>query len=569
MGGADGPDGAMGPDGRPGLDGRLSFDGAMIGRRAFLAGMVASALAACSGGDGDDAAGAGSQDNGATPPETAADLPPLPPSLPAELFALGVASGDPRSDSVILWTRLVNNPLDPAGGLPDQPLPVRWELAADESFGDVVASGDAVAEPALAHSVHVDASGLDPASWYWYRFAVGDRTSPVGRTRTAPASGDEVDSLRFAFASCQNYQAGWWPAHDHIAAENVDLVVFLGDYIYEDGTDESAVRSYRSAAPTDLAGYRARYGEYKAVPALQAAHAHVPWVCTWDDHEVANNYADSVPGDADQTATGDAAERVEAAFRERRTAAYQAWYEHMPVRVDPPDGAEVRIHRAVGWGDLARFYVLDGRQHRSDQACGRDLDLGTGCAEVDDDDRTMLGEDQERWLGESLADSDATWNLLAQQTIVSKISVPIGESQALNLDQWDGYPAARRRLVEQLREVDNAVVITGDIHASGVGVVTRDPDDPSSPVVAGELVGTSISSEFPPDLVALVEAAASLSPSMRYAEARRRGYVVCTVTPDAVEAAFRYVDSTAAEASDVFTGARWRIAAGDPEPRPA
>ncbi len=529
----------------------------VIARRTFLAGVVATALAAgCSrgGDDQDDPVASGSDPL----PETVVDLPPLPPSLPLGLFALGVASGDPLPDSVILWTRLVNDPLADGGGLPDQPLPVRWELAADERFDDIVASGDAVAEPALAHSVHVDAAGLQPDSWYWYRFSVGEATSPVGRTRTAPEPGDEVDRLRFAFASCQEYQSGYWPAHEHIAAEDIDLVVFLGDYIYEGPPSDGGVRSLQGAAPVDLNGYRRRYGEYKADAALQASHAHVPWVTTWDDHEVENNYAGSVPQDESSPS---------AAFDERRAAAYQAYYEHMPVRIEQPDGAQVTLYRSVQWGDLLRFYVLDGRQYRSDQACAVPNDVGVACAEVRDDERTMLGEDQEAWLGEELADSETTWNVLAQQTIMTKIAVPLGAAEGVNLDQWDGYPAARRRLVDQLREVDNPVVITGDIHASGVGVVTDDPDDPSSPALVPELVGTSISSIFPSGFMGLIEAAASLSQTISYVEPRRRGYVLCEVTPEALEASFRYVATTATPQAAVETGARWVITAGDPRPR--
>jgi len=535
--------------------------GPVIGRRAFLAGVVATAVAAgCSGGDADEAA-PGTTDGAAVTPGAGADLPPVPPSLPADLFRLGVASGDPLPDAVILWTRLVNDPLVDGGGLPDQPLPVRWEVATSETFDDVVASGDAVAEPALGHSVHVDASGLEPDTWYHYRFSVGSWTSPIGRTRTAPERGAGVDRLRFAFASCQEYQAGYWPAHTHLADEDVDLVVFLGDYIYENAPEPGAVRSLQTAAPVDLAGYRRRYGEYKADPALRAAHAAAPWVCTWDDHEVANNYADDVPD-------GVGAEPGDDGFRARRAAAYQAWYEHTPARVEPPDGPDVTVYRSLRWGDLARFYVLDGRQYRSDQACEAASDVGVACAEVADDDRTMLGGEQERWLGRALDDTDATWNVIAQQTIVSRIVVPLGPVEGLNLDQWDGYPAARRRLVDQLREVDNPIVITGDIHASGVGVITDDPDDPTTPVVVPELVGTSISSTFPADLVDLVESAAAATPSIRYVEPRRRGYVVCEVTADDLTADFRYVASTATPDAEVSTGARWVLAAGDPEPRP-
>jgi alkaline phosphatase D len=540
-------------------------DAGRLGRRAFLAGMAATALATAGGcSRAEDASGSSGPRAGAGdgPPETAADLPPLPQSLPVGLFALGVASGDPLPDSVILWTRLVNNPLADGGGVPDQSLPVRWEVAADDGFEDVVASGDAVAEPALAHAVHVDASGLEPDSWYWYRFSVGGTTSPVGRTRTAPARGDDPRRLRFAFASCQDREAGYWTAYDHLAAEDIDLVVHLGDYIYEGAPNPAAVRPSQTPAPTDLAGYRRRLGEYRADPALQAAHARAPWICTWDDHEVRNNYANDVPDQPDE------ASLTPGQFLERRAAAYQAYYEHMPVRVDPPDGPDMRLYRTLAWGGLARFYVLDGRQYRSDQACGTAGDVGVMCPAVEDDDRTMLGPDQEAWLGRRLGESEATWNVLAQQTIVSPMAFPVGDTAVGNLDQWDGYAAARRRLVDQLRDVANPVVITGDIHASGVGIVNDDPEDPASAPLVPELVGTSISSEIPVDLVAAFEATLATAPAIQYVEARRRGYVLVRLTGDELRADFRYVSTTAAPEAEVATGASWVVTAGDPVPRP-
>jgi alkaline phosphatase D len=540
-------------------------DAGRLGRRAFLAGMAATAGAlvatgACtSSGDGEAAGGSGASGDG--PPDTAADLPPVPPSLPAQMFALGVASGDPRPDSVILWTRLVNDPLADGGGVPDQPLPVRWEVAADDSFEDVVASGDAVAEPAFAHAVHVDASGLEPDTVYWYRFSLAGLISPVGRTRSAPAGHAAPRRLRFAFVSCQDRQAGYWTAYDHLGAEDVDLVVHLGDYIYEYGPDPAAIRPAQTPAPTDLAGYRRRIGEYRADPALQAVHAQVPWICTWDDHEVRNNYANGVPDQADEASLSSGQ------FLDRRAAAYQAYYEHMPVRVDPPDGPDMRLYRTLAWGRLARFYVLDGRQYRSDQACHDPGDVGVMCPDVDDDDRTMLGAEQEAWLGRRLAESRATWNVLAQQTIVSRVSIPVGSSTAGNLDQWDGYAAARRRLVDQLRDVDNPIVITGDIHASGVGIVNEDPDDLTSAPLVPELVGTSISSDIPVDLVSVFEAAFAASPAIQYMEARKRGYVMCDVTEDEWRADFRYVSTTLAPQAEVETGATWVVTAGDPTPR--
>jgi alkaline phosphatase D len=530
--------------------------GDTIGRRAFLAGVVASAVAI--GCSDDDAL----EEPGELELDAGTGVPPLPPSLPADVFRLGVASGDPLPDAVILWTRLVADPSADDGGLPDQPIPVRWEVATTGRFDDVVASGEAVAEPASGHAVHVDASGLEPDTWYHYRFSVGDVTSAVGRTRTAPEPDDRVDRLRFAFASCQNYQQGFWPAHAHLAEEaGLDLVVFLGDYIYTDPPDRGAVRTLEGGVPTGLAGYRRRYAEYKADPALRAAHAAAPWVCTWDDNEVEGNYAGDVPGgrtDGDRDR-----------FLERRAAAYQAWYEHMPVRVEPPAGPDMRIHRTVAWGDLARFVVLDGRQYRSDQACDVPSDVGLACAELGDDDRTMLGRDQEGWLGRRFERSRATWNVVAQQTVVSNFTVGAGDLVGLNLDQWDGYPAARRRLAAQLRGAENPVVITGDIHAGAVAVVTADPDDPSSPPVAPEIVCPSVSSTFPPQLAALVEPVAAASPVIRYVEPSHRGYVVADVTADRLVAEFRFVTDTTSPDASLAPGSRWEITTGDAEPRPA
>jgi alkaline phosphatase D len=540
--------------------------GPLIDRRTFLAGVVATALAAgCSGGDGSGDAGRDTGSEGSANGEAASDLPPLPDDLPASLFALGVASGDPLPDSVILWTRLVAEPLTDGGGMPTAPVPVSWEVATDEAFEEVVAQGATSAEPALAHSVHVDAGDLEPDTEYWYRFTVGDLTSPLGRTRTAPAAGAAVDRLRFAFASCQDQQEGHWTAHEHLAAEDVDLVFFLGDYIYEDDPRTDAVRPGRTPEPVDLAGYRLRHGEYRSDPRLQAAHARFPWVCTPDDHEVDNNYAglnEELPQDG---GSGSAPE----AFRQRRAAAYQAYYEHLPLRIEPPSGGDARIHRDLAWGALARFYVLDTRQYRTDQACARPSDIGAPCADVTEPARTMLGAEQEAWLGDALTASDARWNVLAQQVVMTRLALIPGTDDLFNLDQWDGYPASRQRVIDQLAGVSNPVVITGDIHLSGLGVVTRDGADATTEPVATELVGTSISSSFPAAFVDAIGAIASASPAIHYAEARHRGYVVVEVTPDELRADYRYVSTTAEPTAELSTATSWRVRAGDPVPQPA
>jgi alkaline phosphatase D len=545
-----------------------------IDRRAFLAGVVAAAVAGaaaagCSDDEDDDTAEAEQAERESLDP---ASRPPLPENLPAELFALGVASGDPLPDSVILWTRIVADPVASDGGVGGEPIPVEWELAADREFADVVASGEAAALPAMGPSIHVDATDLEAAACDWDRFGGGDRVSPIGRTRTTPGHNSEPDRLRFAFASCQNQQDGYWTAYQHLAEEDIDLVMFLGDYIYEEGPDANSPRAYRSAAPTDLASYRARWADYKSDPALQAAHAHVPWVSTWDDHEVANDYAGDIP----QFANPDD-EATITAFRQRRLDAYQAFYEHTPIRLptngDPEESGSgfdsgsvaTRIYRGVDWGTLAKFYVLDGRQYRTNQACDETAVIagtsaGPICAEAEEDSRTMLGEEQENWLYEALAGSEARWNVLAQQTVVTSVPFAAG---IYNLDQWDGYPAARERLVEQLADVSNPVVITGDIHLSGVGTVA----DGSGTAVAAELVGTSISSGFP--FADVVESAAATVPEVHYVNARERGYVVCDVRPDELRAEFRYVSTVTEPQAELTTGASWVVADGNSIPQSA
>ena len=531
-----------------------------IDRRTFMAGMVATAVAAAACSSNDDDSGDGGNDRDADVAERR-DLPPVPDGLAAEVFALGVASGDPLPDSVILWTRLVADGTVPDGAIgTTDPVPVAWQVATDEDFEDVVIEGSVAADEALGHSVHIEVGGLDPDTWYWYRFTVDDRTSPVGRARTAPRPADVPDVVRFAFASCQNRQDGFWTAHAYLAEEDVDLVFFLGDYIYEGPPEAGSLQPYATEAPVDLPGYRARWGEYKADPLLRAAHARCPWVCTWDDHEVDNDYAGAVRQDTDP-----ADETARARFLEQRAAAYQAFYEHTPVRLGPPGpgSADFRIYRSLDWGTLARFYVLDGRQYRSDQECGDTAVVaGAGplCEEAEGDDRTMLGEEQEAWLGDELADSESRWNVLAQQTVVA--NVPFAEG-LVNLDQWDGYPAARERLLRQLDGVANPVVITGDIHLSAVGTVDVEPGQP----LATELVGTSISSSFP--LADAIESLVGELPNVQYVNAHQRGYVVCEVTPDELRAQYRLVSTTDEAAADIETAATWVVSDGDPTPRPA
>ena len=338
-------------------------------------------------------------------------------------FQLGVASGDPTSSGAVIWTRLAPRPLEPDGGM-EARTTVTWEVAEDEGFGRVARSGRVFAAPELAYSVHVDVDGLSPDRWYHHRFTAGDVQSPVGRLRTAPASGSVVP-LRFAVASCQHYETGYFTAFEHMAREDLDLVTHLGDYIYEYGGIGERVRRHAGLEIRVLDDYRRRYAQYKMDPALQAAHARCPWIVTWDDHEVDNNYAAGV---------GENLMESEEQVHARRAAAYQAWWEHMPVRVPHARSwADLTIVRAVDWGALARFSVLDTRQYRSDQECGDGL-RPVPCGNLADPARSMLGDAQERWLAEGLGNSDARWQVLAQQVMVAPFDNVAGDARNLSMD---------------------------------------------------------------------------------------------------------------------------------------
>lgn len=475
-------------------------------------------------------------------------------SIPGPPFTLGVASGDPDTESVVLWTRLAPQPLA-GGGMPPGDVPVSWQVAADAGFSDVVASGTEPAVAALAHSVHVEVGGLEADTWYWYRFSAGGYDSPVGRTRTTPPTDCADRTLRFAFASCQNYPSGYYTAHAGIVADQPDLVVFLGDYIYEGG-GTGPVRAHNSGEIYTLADYRNRYALYRSDPDLQASHAACPWSVVWDDHEVDNNYA----GPYDQDGSDPSV------FLPRRAVAYQAWYEHQPARLPAPSGPDFPIYRSLRWGNLAELFLLDTRQYRSQQACVTGSEAIPGlvdpCPDFDDPAHVMMGSAQEKWLTDGLLGSGATWNVVAQQVVFAAMPI-VGK---VNNDQWDGYPNERRRLLDTFArpEVANPVVITGDIHASGVGQILEDWSDPSSTRLGTELVGTSISSTFNDDLLDLAEAIIGGLPHVEYVDARRRGYVLCEVSPERWTAQFRTVDTTAAPTSPVRTSFLYEIPADEP-----
>jgi alkaline phosphatase D len=444
------------------------------------------------------------------------------PAFSRDPFTLGIASGDPAADGFVLWTRLAPDPLA-GGGMGPEPVEVRWEVAEDEAMRNIVRQGQAIATADLAHSVHVEVAGLEPGRWYWYRFHAGDATSPVGRTRTMPAMDAAVDRLRFAFASCQHYEHGYYTAYRHMCGDELDLVVHLGDYIYEGPVGKGKVRQHNSPEIKTLEEYRNRYALYRGDADLRQAHALFPWVVTWDDHEFDNNYAGDISEELDV--------KVED-FLKRRAAAYQAYYEHMPLRrAQLPMGPHLQLYRSVAFGRLAEFQVLDTRQYRSDQPNGDHNKPLTG--DVFSETATMLGDEQERWLLERLTHSPATWNVLAQQVMMARVDRVPGEEAAFSMDQWAGYDRPRKRLLGELasRRIANPVVLTGDIHSNWVNDLKIDFDDEHAPTVATEFVGTSITSggdgaQQGKDVSALL----AENPFVRFHN-RERGYVRCTVTP--------------------------------------
>ena len=492
-------------------------------------------------------------------------------------FGLGVASGSPRHDSVVLWTRL----LQPDGnslGAQAEPYAVRWELAHDERFARIAQSGQAQAIGALAHSVHVEVQGLASDRWYFYRFMVGDAVSPTGRTRTVPAPDALVNRLRLAYASCQNWQHGYFSAYRHMLAENLDMVLFLGDYMYEYPFNAASVRpggvSGTGWALT-LDDYRQRYALYKSDADLQAMHQACPWLVTWDDHEVQNDYAGLQEGSSGP---------VQPNFAARRAAAYQAFYEHMPLPASAltqalaglTGGAEMRIYQRVNYGRLASFYMLDSRQYRDPQVCTRQGKKGAStlnpanCDAWNDPARSLLGATQERWLNTELGRAGPQWNLLGQQTLFGQRDFQTANRPGPTLwnDGWDGYSAARTRLTESLRgqAVPNPVLLGGDVHENWVGRVLADYARPDSAAVAVEFCGTSISSNssgYSAGSAMMTERLAR-NPHFVYADGERKGYGVVELTPRGLRTTLRVVNDARQPVTQIETLAAFGVQPGQP-----
>lgn len=484
-------------------------------------------------------------------------------------FSMGVASGSPTSDSIVLWTRLDPHALE-AAGLSQQAVPVRWQLAQDEKFSDILAQGVIQATPALGHSIHAEVSALQPDHHYFYRFICGSATSTTGRTKTFPHAGDaSVKRLRLAYASCQQWGNGYFNAYRHMLDENLDLVMFLGDYIYEYPVSRPKdIRPTTGGWVTTLEDYRKRYALHKSDPDLQAIHAAVPWISTWDDHEVQNDYAGTRRGDPGKSVPG---------FLTRRRAAYQAYYENMPVRfayfasLITERAENSRVFSSTPYGRLATLYMLDNRQYRDPQVCNPNERAGASrvdprnCPALNQPQRTMLGEEQEGWLARQFDESRGQWNVIGQQTVFGRRNMDASGGEKFSNDGWDGYPQARQRLIDAMikSKLSNPVVLGGDVHENWVGHILADYNQPLSKPVGVEFCGTSITS--PSNRKAeTVQKMLRVNPHFIFADAQHRGYGVVQLTPTNLTTTLRVVEDITVPQSGIKTLAQFSVVSGQP-----
>lgn len=465
-------------------------------------------------------------------------------------FALGVASGDPGLDGFVLWTRLVGTSAQP---LDAHAVEVRYDIAADPLFRTTVRKGRTVAHPERAHAVHVEVTGLTPGRPYWYRFHAMGATSPIGRAITVP---HRADRLRIALTSCQHWEQAHFGAYRDIVAAQPDLILQVGDYIYEQSyAGQPKVREFGAPEPKDLASYRQRHALYKTDPDLQAAHRAAPWIVTWDDHEVLNDYAnlanrDALPPDM---------------FAPRRVAAYRAYFEHMPIRPSLWLGRSApRLYRALDWADLASLSVLDTRQYRSAPPCAapnmaRNVVL-KDCSEARAPDRTILGAAQESWLAGRLAGERRPWTLIAQQVFFAPLWLDSGHTSSFS-DQWDGYAANRDRVLAGFAQpaVRNPVVLSGDIHSFWL----NDLNDAANRTIGTEIVTSAIAAASPPpDRFRGIK---TNNPHVRFNDVDHAGYVLIDVTSNTLTADFRGIGDRTKLESAVSSVAQFTIETVRPE----
>ena len=487
------------------------------------------------------------------------------PSIDSDPFTLGVASGDPEPDGVVLWTRLAIDPLaeDGMGGMPDGAFDVKWEVAADDRFRHRVARGEVQTAAEVGYSVHIEVDGLRAGREYFYRFKTGKWTSPVGRTVTAPPRLSMPRELRMAFASCSQYEHGYFTAYRHMAESRPDLILHLGDYQYEYkakvyNSPDGNVRDHQGPETVTLANYRQRHAQYKADPDLQAAHMAAPWLVVWDDHETENNWADEVPEANSDTPNP-------ADFLVRRAAAFQAYWENMPLRRSSvPEGIDMQLYRRVQWGRLANLHMLDTRQYRDDQACGDGTQ--SNCADAWDESRTITGAEQEEWLIDGFHASRARWDILGQQVFFTQRDASADDSiLRTSMDGWDGYAASRQRIIDGWVEagVRNPVVLTGDVHTHWAGEILQSFPELDGDSVGVELVATSITSGGNgADSVPEDNAALKINPHIKFRNAQR-GYVETVITPSQMDVNFKVVPQVTVQDATVYTRRSYSVADRD------
>ncbi|MGQ0631044.1 MAG: alkaline phosphatase D family protein [Sporichthyaceae bacterium] len=557
-------------------------------RRAVLGALLGAGAATFLGVGGAQAAAADEP-----PPAPGGGPAPLPPDAQGALypFTLGVASGDPTPEGVVLWTRLAPLPLaaDGLAGLDSTPVAVRWELATDPLFQTIIRTGSESTSADDAHSLHIEVRGLPAHREYFYRFSTALFTSPVGRTQTTPAPGSTVP-LRAAIASCAHYEHGYFTVYRQIADAAPDVVVFLGDYIYgapaaKDPPESGLIRTHDGRKTRTLPDFRRRYAQYKTDADLQAAHAAAPWVVAFDDHEVTNNWAKRFAANPNTFAK----------WAQIRDAGLQAYWEHQPLpRSARPVGGVMALYRRISWGSLATLHVLDTRQHRDPPACGNSKRAELDCAELTEPGRSMLGPEQEQWLAAGLANSPAQWDLLAQQVMFSANMVP---GEGVKTDTWQGYPQARARVLDAAAAAStrNLVVLTGDAHKAIAAEIlpTPAPAAPLAPAPAPEPPADVLAPLDPPvpapvpapalvDPVAVefvtssvtsegngvaggprVTKAMATQPHLRFGD-ERRGWISLTATPTELRADFVALPYVSLPGAPGELIASFRISAGSP-----
>lgn len=512
-------------------------------------------------------------------------------------FQHGVASGDPTPDAVILWTRITPQPGATPGSRLGPDTTVRWRVATDPELTDVVRSGTLVTDVDSDHTVKVDVGDLSPSTTYYYSFEVqgGEASgaqSVVGTTKTAPANDADVEHIRFGVVSCSNWESGYFGAYRHLAARtDLDAIIHLGDYIYEYRTGAFAGKNgvVRQHEPeheiVGLADYRIRHGQYKSDPDLKAAHLTVPWICTWDDHESAN---DAYDGGAENHQPD-----TEGPWSVRKSNSVQAYFEWMPVRAaGTPQNRH--LYRRLRFGNLLELSMLDLRTYRSKQVSP------VQGAEVDSPNRTITGSDQMQWLTDGIVSSPTTWKIVGNPVMITPVLVPPLESQAgkaltgllgipeagipYMADPWDGYTADRKKLLGAIADngVSNAVFITGDIHSAWACDIPLDAARYfETGGVATELVVTSVSSanvddltKTPPHTLGRVAEAAltTLNRHIRWVDLDSHGFGVFDVTPYGVQMDHWFVDAKEDPLTGVSWGAGFTVPAGvarvDPAPLP-